>query len=292
MSDQIVRAMAGNQQIRAFAAVTRDMTEEARQRHQTSPAATAALGRLMTAGAMMGSMMKEENAVLTLQIKCMGPIARLIVTADAKGNVKGYVENPEVILPPNKDGKLDVAGALGPGTLQVIRDLGMKEPYVGTVDLQTGEIGDDLTYYFAASEQTPSAVGLGVLMNKDNTVAQSGGFIIQMMPFAEKETIAKLEKNLSAISSVTSLLQEDPTPEGLLSRILEGFDLEITDRLDTRFHCNCSKERMAKALVSIGRKDLNEMIQEGRPIEMNCHFCGNHFNFSVEELKEILRASK
>ncbi len=292
MSDQVVRAMAGDQQIRAFAAVTRDMTEEARQRHNTSPAATAALGRLMTAGAIMGSMMKEENALLTLQIKCMGPIARMIVTADSKGNVKGYVENPDVILPPNKDGKLDVSGALGPGTLQVIRDLGLKEPYVGTVDLQTGEIGDDLTYYFAASEQTPSAVGLGVLMNKDNTVCQSGGFIIQLMPFAEEKTISRLEKNLAEIRSVTSLLVEDPTPEGLLRKVLEGFDIEITERMDTRFHCNCSKERMAAALVSVGRKDLNEMIQDGKPVEMNCHFCGNHYQFSTEELKEILVRAK
>ncbi len=292
MGDQVVRAMAGEQQIRAFAAVTRDMTEEARQRHNTSPAATAALGRLMTAGAIMGSMMKEENALLTLQIKCMGPIARMIVTSDSKGNVKGYVENPDVILPPNKDGKLDVSGALGPGTLQVIRDLGLKEPYVGTVDLQTGEIGDDLTYYFAASEQTPSAVGLGVLMNKDNTVCQSGGFIIQLMPFAEEKTISRLEKNLAEIRSVTSLLVEDPTPEGLLRKVLDGFDIEITERMDTRFHCNCSKERMAAALVSVGRKDLNEMIREGKPIEMNCHFCGNHYQFSTEELKEILIRAK
>ena len=292
MSDQVVRAMAGNQQIRAFAAVTRDMTEEARKRHQTSPAATAALGRLMTAGAMMGSMMKEENGILTLQIKCMGPIARMIVTADSKGNVKGYVENPDVILPPNKDGKLDVSGALGPGTLQVIRDLGLKEPYVGTVDLQTGEIGDDLTYYFAVSEQTPSAVGLGVLMNKDNTVCQSGGFIIQLMPYAEEKTIAKLEKNLAEIHSVTNLLVEDPTPEGLLNKVLEGFDIEFTERMETRFHCNCCKERMAAALVSVGRKDLNDMIQEGKPIEMNCHFCGNRYQFSTEELKEILIRAK
>ena len=178
------------------------------------------------------------------------------------------------------------------GTLQVIKDLGLKEPYVGQVDLQTGEIGDDLTYYFATSEQVPSAVGLGVLMNKDNTVRQAGGFILQVMPFAEEQTISRLEENVGKIHSVTALLDKGLTPEELLKTVLEGFDLEFNDTIDTEFYCNCSKERVEKALISIGRKDLNEMIQEGKPVELNCHFCNTNYTFSVEELKQILKRCK
>ena len=289
MSDYIIRGMAANQQIRFFAAVTRDMVETARQAHNTSPVATAALGRLLTGGAMMGIMMKGEKDLLTVQVKGEGPLGGITVTADSKGNVKGYVNNPEVLIPANSRGKLDVSGAVGPGYLQVIKDLGMKEPYIGQVDLQTGEIGDDLTYYFVISEQVPSAVGMGVLMNKDNTVNRAGGFIVQLMPFAEEEVISRLEENVSKITSVTSLLLEDNTAEGLISRVLEGFDTEITARCDTRFYCNCSKERVEKALISIGKKDLREMIQEGKPIEMNCHFCNKNYQFTVEELKEIMR---
>ena len=292
MSDYIVRAMAGRQQIRAFAAVTEQTVETARQHHNTSPVATAALGRLLTAGAMMGVMMKGEKDILTIQIRGDGPIEGITVTADSKGRVKGYVGNPGVMLPPSPKGKLDVGGALGNGFLQVIKDMGLKEPYIGEIDLQTGEIGDDLTYYFVTSEQVPSAVGLGVLMNKNNTVRRAGGFIVQLMPFAEEETISRLEENISRITSVTSLLTEDDTPEGLLNRVLEGFDIEISDRIPTEFYCNCSKERVEKALISIGRKDLNEMIQDGKDVELNCHFCNTSYTFTVEELKEILQKCK
>ena len=292
MSDYIVRATAAQSQIRAFAAVTRETVETARKDHNTSPVATAALGRLLTAGAMMGVMMKGEKDILTLQIKADGPIGGVTVTADSKGRVKGYVGNPEVMLPANAKGKLDVSGAVGHGILNVIKDLGLKEPYSGQVALQTGEIAEDLTYYFAASEQVPSAVGLGVLMNKDNTVRQAGGFIVQVMPFAEENTIAKLEENVAKISSVTTLLEAGHTPESLLKAVLEGFDIEITDTVPTEFYCNCSKSRVEKALISIGRKDLNELIQEGRPVELNCHFCNKNYTFSVEELKEILRKCK
>ena len=292
MNDYIIRATAANDQIRAFAAVTTEMVETAREHHNTSPVATAALGRLLTAGAMMGSMMKGEKDVLTLQIKAGGPLQGITVTADSQGNVKGYVGNPDVCIPANSKGKLDVAGAVGPGFLTVIKDMGLKEPYSGQVMLQTCEIAEDLTYYFATSEQVPSAVGLGVLMNKNNTVRQAGGFIVQLMPFAEEEVISKLEQNVQKINSVTNLLEEGHTPESLLEKVLEGFDMQINEKMDTRFHCNCSKERVAKALISIGRKELNEMIQEGKPIEMNCHFCNTNYNFTVEELKEILRRCK
>ena len=292
MNDYIIRATAANDQIRAFAAVTTEMVETAREHHNTSPVATAALGRLLTAGAMMGSMMKGEKDVLTLQIKAGGPLQGITVTADSQGNVKGYVGNPDVCIPANSKGKLDVAGAVGPGFLTVIKDMGLKEPYSGQVMLQTCEIAEDLTYYFATSEQVPSAVGLGVLMNKNNTVRQAGGFIVQLMPFAEEEVISRLEQNVQKINSVTNLLEEGHTPESLLEKALEGFDVQINEKMDTRFRCNCSKERVAKALISIGRKELNEMIQEGKPIEMNCHFCNTNYNFTVEELKEILRRCK
>ena len=292
MNDYIIRATAANDQIRAFAAVTTEMVETAREHHNTSPVATAALGRLLTAGAMMGSMMKGEKDVLTLQIKAGGPLQGITVTADSQGNVKGYVGNPDVCIPANSKGKLDVAGAVGPGFLTVIKDMGLKEPYSGQVMLQTCEIAEDLTYYFATSEQLPSAVGLGVLMNKNNTVRQAGGFIVQLMPFAEEEVISRLEQNVQKINSVTNLLEEGHTPESLLEKVLEGFDVQINEKMDTRFRCNCSKERVAKALISIGRKELNEMIQEGKPIEMNCHFCNTNYNFTVEELKEILRRCK
>jgi molecular chaperone Hsp33 len=292
MNDYIIRATAANDQIRAFAAVTTEMVETAREHHNTSPVATAALGRLLTAGAMMGSMMKGEKDVLTLQIKAGGPLQGITVTADSQGNVKGYVGNPDVCIPANSKGKLDVAGAVGPGFLTVIKDMGLKEPYSGQVMLQTCEIAEDLTYYFATSEQVPSAVGLGVLMNKNNTVRQAGGFIVQLMPFAEEEVISRLEQNVQKINSVTNLLEEGHTPESLLEKVLEGFDVQINEKMDTRFHCNCSKERVEKALISIGRKELNEMIQEGKPIEMNCHFCNTNYNFTVEELKEILRRCK
>lgn len=292
MNDYIIRATAANDQIRAFAAVTTQMVETAREHHNTSPVATAALGRLLTAGAMMGSMMKGEKDVLTLQIKAGGPLQGITVTADSQGNVKGYVGNPDVCIPANSKGKLDVAGAVGPGFLNVIKDMGLKEPYSGQVMLQTCEIAEDLTYYFATSEQVPSAVGLGVLMNKNNTVRQAGGFIVQLMPFAEEEVISRLEQNVQKINSVTSLLEEGHTPESLLEKVLEGFDMQINEKTDTRFHCNCTRERVEKVLISIGRKELNEMIQEGKPIEMNCHFCNTNYTFTVEEMKEILRKCK
>lgn len=287
MEDYIVRAIAGDAQIRAFAIYSKDIVETARKAHNASPVMTAALGRLLSAAAMMGAMQKGDADVLTIQVKGGGPGKGLTVTADAHGNVKGYAINPGAMLPPNSKGKLDVGGALAPGFLTVIKDLGLKEPYVGEIMLQTGEIGDDLTYYFATSEQIPSSVGVGVLMNKDNTVKQAGGFIIQLMPFADEKVIEKLEENMKNISSVTSLLEQGNTPEQILEIILAGLDIEITDRLPARFYCNCSKDRVAKALFSISPKDMKEMIDDGKDIEVNCHFCSKHYNFTVDELKEI-----
>ena len=292
MSDELVRAIAANAQIRAFACSTREMAEAARQAHNTSPVVTAALGRLLSAGAMMGSMLKGEKDLLTLQVRGDGPMRGLTVTADAKGCVKGYPLVPDVILPANAMGKLDVGGAIGKGTLSVIRDMGLKEPYVGQTQLQTGEIAEDLTYYFATSEQVPSAVGLGVLMNQDNTVRQAGGFIVQLMPFAEESVISKLEENLGKITSVTSLLEAGNTPAKMLGILLDGMDPEITDTRQVLFRCNCSKERIERVLISLGKEELSDMIQEGEPIEVNCQFCNRKYSFIVDELKTLAAKSR
>ena len=289
MSDYIVRATAANAQIRAFAVYSKEIVEKAREAHNLSPVATAALGRLMSGGVMMGAMLKGEKDLLTLQVNCDGPIGGITVTADAKGNVKGYVNEPQVMLPPSSVGKLDVGGAVGRGMLRVIKDMGLKEPYVGQTDIQTGEIAEDLTYYFASSEQVPSCVGLGVLMEKDNTVKQAGGFIIQLMPFAEDEVIEKLEKNLTDFSSVTTVLNEGKTPEELLELLLGDLGLEITDTMPAQFYCNCDKKRVEKALISIGKKDMQEMIEDGEDIEVNCHFCNTAYRFTTEELKGMLK---
>ena len=307
MTDHIVRAMAANGQIRAFAAATRDIVEEAREAHNTSPVVTAALGRTLTAGAMMGAMMKGEDDLLTLQIRGSGPMKGITVTAGAPSledncvSVKGYALVPDVMLParvyPEADGrrKLDVGGAIGEGVLSVIRDMGLKDPYVGQVALQTGEIAEDLTYYFAASEQVPSAVGLGVLMNKDNTVKQAGGFIIQLMPFADDNVITQLEDRLVKLPSVTTLLEEGRAPADILEYILGDIGdgnsgstgVEINDTLPVRFSCSCDKKRVEKALISIGRNELDDMIGDGKDVELKCHFCGKAYKFTVDELKEL-----
>ena len=290
--DYIVRASAADGQIRVFAATTKDLVEKARKIHGTSPVATAALGRLLTGATMMGSMMKGRSEVLTVQVMGDGPIGSLTVTANSMARVKGFVQNPEVMLPASAEGKLDVGGAVGNGMLRVIKDLGLKEPYVGETELISGEIAEDLTVYFATSEQTPSSVALGVLMNRDNTVAQAGGFIIQLMPDATEEVISHLEQKLTEVTSVSGLLAEGMTPEEILEYIFAGFDLKLLDKIPTSYYCNCSKERVEKALISIGAKELNAMIADGEPITMNCHFCDKSYTFSVDELKELVQACK
>jgi len=292
MGDYIVRAAAADAQIRAFACTVRDMAEKARQIHNTSPVVTAALGRLLSAGAMMGSMLKGEKDLLTLQIKGNGPLRGLTVTADSLGNVKGYPEVPDVILPANTVGKLDVAGAVGQGSLRVIKDMGLKEPYVGQTILQTGEIAEDLTYYFATSEQVPSSVGLGVLMNRDNTVKQAGGFILQLMPYAEEETVDRLEANLSRVHSVTALLDEGNAPEQMLEILLDGLDPVMTDTVETAFFCSCNRKRIERVLISLGKQEIRDMIEEGQEVEVNCQFCNSHYRFSVEELESLYQRSK
>lgn len=292
MKDYILRATAQQEQIRAFAIRANDMVEYARQRHGTSPVVTAALGRLLAAGAMMGVMMKGEKDIMTIMMKGDGPVGSLTVTADSKGNVKGYADNPVVIIPANYAGKLDVGAAIGYGELTVIKDLGLKEPYVSQVPLGTSEVAEDLTYYFAKSEQTPSAVALGVLMSPDNTVEQAGGFIIQMMPGADGETAERLEKKLSEIPSVTELMSGGMGPEEILAEILGEFDLVINEKLDTRFACSCSKEHVARALISMGKEELKKIIDDGEPITVNCHFCNTDYTYSVDEVRELLEFAK
>ncbi len=285
--DYLIRATAANAQIRAFAVTTRNLVEEARVAHNTSPIATAALGRLMSGTLMMGDMLKGEKDVLTVKLEGDGPIRTVLATADSQGNVKGYVGNPMIDLPPNASGHLNVGGAVGKGSLTVIRDMGLKDPYVGQTPIYTGEVAEDLTYYFAKSEQTPSSVGLGVLMNKENTVREAGGFIIQLMPFAEDATIDKLEQNLKNFGYVTDHMRDGATPEIMLQEALAGFDVEFTEKKPVHFRCDCDRDRVQRALVLLGKKELDAMIQDGKEIEMKCQFCGKAYSFSVEDLKEL-----
>ena len=286
--DYLVSALAAGGQIRAFAATTKNLVEEARQRHNTSPVASAALGRLLTAGAMMGCMMKGDEDLLTLKIDADGPIAGLTVTADSHGTVKGYPGNPTVLIHAKPNGKLDVSGAVGAGTLTVIRDLGLKEPYSGQIELISGEIAEDITYCFAVSEQTPSSVGLGVLLNKENTIRQAGGFILQLMPDAAEETIAALEEKLKGVASVTEMLDGGMAPEDILYRFLGDMDLEITEKRPLAFRCNCSREKVRRAVGSVGMKSLREMIADGKDIEVKCHFCNTAYTFTPDDLKAMV----
>ncbi len=285
--DYIIRATAADNQIRAFAITSRELVETARAHHNTSPVATAALGRLLSGGAMMGVMMKGSQDKLTLMMKGDGPINGVTVTADSQGRVKGYVGNPNVVIPANFAGKLDVGAAIGYGTLTVIKDMGLKEPYSSQVPLGTSEVAEDLTYYFASSEQVPSAVALGVLMSKDNTVKQAGGFIIQLMPFAEEKTIAYLEEKIAKITSVTDMLEQGMTPEDILNEVMGELGVQVTDKIGTEFYCNCSKERISKALASLNRKDLNYLINDGEQIEVKCDFCNTTYTFSTAELRKL-----
>lgn len=288
MNDTIIRGMAADNQVRFFCAYTKEAVETSRILHNTSPVATAALGRLLTAGAIMGSMCKNDSDVLTLQIQCSGPIGGLTVTSNAKSEVKGYVNNPNVILPPSDKGKLDVGKALDLGILSVIKDIGLKEPYVGQSNLVSGEIAEDLTYYFATSEQIPTSVALGVLMEKNNTVKHAGGFIIQMMPFAEEPLIADLENRLKDFSSITSLMDQGMTPADMMNKLFDGYDIAVTDSIIPRYHCNCSKQRVQKAIMSISKKEIEEMIADDKPIEVNCQFCNKHYIFETEDLKNMI----
>lgn len=288
MEDYIIRATAANGFIRAFAAISTNTVEEARKIHGTTPVASAALGRMLTAGAIMGAMLKSEKDLITLQITGSGPLKGVLVTSDSKSNVKGYVVNPDADLPLKPDGKLDVGNAVGAGTLKIIKDVGLKDPYVGSIELISGEIADDLTYYFAQSEQVPSSVGLGVLVDTDCTIKHSGGFIVQLMPGADEEIIDKLEKKLMTIPYVTDMLNDGYSAEKMLEAILGDLELEILEKSPMQYKCTCSKDRVEKAIISLGKKEISQIIEEDKKAELTCQFCGKVYNFNETELKDIL----
>lgn len=288
--DYMVRAMAAKEQIRAFALTSKNLVQYACDIHHTSHLASAALGRLLSAGLMMGDMLKSEDDLLTIQFVGDGPLKHILVTSDFSGHVKGYVSNPYAELPLREDGHLDVGHGIGNGSLTVIRDYHMKEPYSSTIPLHSGEIADDLTYYFAQSEQTPSSVGLGVLVNSETgSIICSGGFIVQLMPFCEESVIEKLSKNLSSFTSVTDVYKEGKTPEELLNIVLAGFDVEITGKKDVSYYCGC-EQRKDSILATLGKDQLDELILENKDVESTCAFCEKTYKFSVDDLKKI-RAS-
>lgn len=290
MSDRIIRATAAGGEIRAFVADTRELVQKAYEHHHTSPVISAALGRTLTIGAIMGVMQKAEDDQLTLMIKGDGPVQGITVTSDSKGYVKGYAVDPTVDIPLKSNGKLDVSGAIGNGQLTVIKDMGLAQPYVGTIELISGEIAEDFTYYFASSEQIPSSVGLGVLVDVDCSIKCAGGFVIQLMPGAKDEAIDKLESNLSSVASMTQMLSEGKTPEDILNILLEGLDPAVLDEVHPEFHCNCSKQRVSDVLASLAKEEIEEMINDGKPIEVHCDFCNTYYEFSLDELKAIKEA--
>lgn len=290
--DYMIRAVAADDSIRAFAASTRDMAEYARDAHRMTPVCTAALGRLLTGGVMMGSMMKEDKGVLTIQVSGDGPIGGITVTADSRGHAKGYVNHPGVELPLKSNGHLDVSGAVGHGNLTVIRDLGLKEPYVGTIQMPSGELAEDLTYYFAESEQIPSAVGLGVLVDTDLSVKEAGGFIIQIMPQTPDNVITELENKLRALPSVTDMLEEGLSPEGILNKVLGDMGVRVEEKTPVSFRCGCSRERIGHVLATLQMSDLDELIREDKPVDIACNFCGKSYHYDVDELKKIRAARR
>ncbi len=289
MKNYIIRASAGNHSIRAFAAYTTDMVETARKIHNTTPVASAAFGRTLTATSIMGIMMKNENDKLTVQIKGDGPVGNIVIVSNSKGMVKGYVSNPLADVPLKYAGKLDVGAAVGTqGTISVIKDLGLKEPYIGSYPLVNGEIAEDFTAYFAYSEQQPSAISLGVLVDTDYSIKASGGFIIQLLPDASEESIKILEKNLSDIAPISTLIADGKMPEDILNIVLKDLDHQILDKYEVGFECDCSKERLERALMSIGKKDLEEILETDKKAELTCHFCNKSHQFDEVDLKKLI----
>lgn len=289
MKDYIVRAMTADGYVKAMAIASTNLVERARNIHKTTPTATAALGRVLTAASMMGNLQKVENGALTLQVKGNGPLGTILATSDAVGNVRGYVHNPSITLLEKYAGKLDVGAAVGTdGMLTVIRDLQMKEPYIGSVALVSGEIADDVTAYFAQSEQTPTACALGVLVDTDQSVKVAGGYLIQLLPGAPEEVISRLEQGIAKAGAVTPMLSDGLTPEDILRRVMADFELEFLETTEVCYKCYCSRERVASTLITVGKKDLQEMIDEGKPISIECQFCDTKYRFTPDELRELL----
>ncbi|MBB1533522.1 MAG: Hsp33 family molecular chaperone HslO [Mogibacterium sp.] len=290
--DYIVRASLANDSVRAFAISSTHLVAEARERHRTLPVVTAALGRLLSAGAIMGSMMKGDKDIVTISLKGDGPAGYITVTADSHGHVKGFPGNPNVDIPRKYAGKLDVGAAVGRGLLTVSYDLGLKEPYSGQVEIQTGEVAEDLAYYFTVSEQLPSAVGLGVMVDTDSSVKHAGGFIVQLLPDAPEDVIELLEKKLANLEPVTTMMEQGMTPEEMLLHIFEGVDIEFTERHDVKFYCDCSKEKVKRALAAISDKDLQDIVNDDEDIEVKCYFCNTTYKFSIADIKDILSSRK
>ena len=290
--DYMVRASLANDSVRAFAISSTHLVAEARERHRTLPVVTAALGRLLSAGAIMGSMMKGDKDIVTISLKGDGPAGYITVTADSHGHVKGFPGNPNVDIPRKYAGKLDVGTAVGRGLLTVSYDLGLKEPYSGQVEIQTGEVAEDLAYYFTVSEQLPSAVGLGVMVDTDSSVKHAGGFIVQLLPDAPEDVIELLEKKLANLEPVTTMMEQGMTPEEMLLHIFEGVDIEFTERHDVKFYCDCSKEKVKRALAAISDKDLQDIVNDDEDIEVKCFFCNTAYKFSIADIKDILSSRK
>lgn len=292
MNDYLIKALAFDGNVRAYAISSTEMVAEAQRRHTTWPTASAALGRAMTASTMMASSLKGKEKI-TVKIEGGGPIGAIIVDADAQGNTRGYVSNPHVHFDLNEQGKLDVASAVGrDGFLSVVKDIGMRDKFTGQVPLVSGELGDDFTYYYVTSEQVPSSVGVGVLVNPDNTILAAGGFMIQLLPEAAEETIRFLEKRIEAIPPISKLIEKGYTPEEILGELLGEDNIKILDKMPVSFQCSCSKERFANGIMGLGKEEINNMIKEEGEAETVCHFCNAHYHFSKEELQELETESK
>ena len=290
MADRIVRAISTDGMVQAAAICSRDLTERARQIHKTLPVATAALGRTLAAASMMGNALKSDGASLTLQFKGGGPLGTVLAVSDNEGNVRGYVTNPHVDIPLRKDGKLDVGTAVGhEGTLTVIKDLHMKEPYVGTIDLLGGEIAEDVAGYFVESEQIPTACALGVLVDRDQSVKAAGGYLIQLLPGAAEDTIAKVEGGIMAAGAVSAILEKNDDPEAMLRTVMSDFDLKILETCPVEYRCYCSRERVERALISLGREELEQMLSEQGGCQLTCQFCDAVYEFTAEDIQRLLK---
>lgn len=288
MKDYMVRARTKDVPLRAFAATTKDLVQTARNLHHLTPVTSAALGRVLTVTAMMGEMLKNKQDKLTIQVKGNGPVKTLLATANGQGEVKGYVAAPHIDLPLNKFGKLDVGGAVGEGTLTIIMDLGLKEPYLGKVALVNGEIAEDIAHYYAVSEQIPSAVSLGVLVDRDQSIKAAGGFIIQIMPDCPDHVIESLEERIIHLPSITQLLSEGKSPEDILSLVLQDFKVEFSNRRAIEYKCDCNRERLEKVMISLGKEELLDMIEKDGKAEVQCHFCNTQYHFLKKELQDLL----
>ncbi|MBT2617045.1 MULTISPECIES: Hsp33 family molecular chaperone HslO [Bacillaceae] len=292
MKDYLIKALGYEGQVRAYAVSTTDTVGEAQRRHYTWPTASAALGRAMTAGVMMGGMLKGEEK-LTIKIEGGGPIGSILVDSNAKGEVRGYVTHPQTHFDLNEQGKLDVRRAVGTdGLLTVVKDIGLRDYFSGQVPLVSGELGEDFTYYFVTSEQVPSSVGVGVLVNPDNSILAAGGFIIQLMPGTSEDTISKIENRLSTITPVSKMIQSGMTPEEILTEILGEGNVNILEKMDVQFSCQCSRERIATALISLGQAEIRDIIETDGQAEAHCHFCNQTYQFSKEELEELEAETK